>query len=141
MAQKEEFGILVNVEEYNFLAHANEKEDQEELNTNCIFIAKLPQASSDTEDDVAPTYDTDASSKVPQYDACYNNDMFIMFAHEEKHTDLPKSITTFKDVDRRQEKDREFTQRSQSMKGTGQILLRSSYERLKTKTISGIINE
>nr|GEU41645.1 integrase, catalytic region, zinc finger, CCHC-type, peptidase aspartic, catalytic [Tanacetum cinerariifolium] len=51
---------------------------------NCIFMTKLQPASPNM--DSTHVYDTDGLPKVPNFDNIYN-----MFAHEEQHSELPKS--------------------------------------------------
>nr|GFA58615.1 integrase, catalytic region, zinc finger, CCHC-type, peptidase aspartic, catalytic [Tanacetum cinerariifolium] len=52
------------VEEYDLMAAAADLDKIEEVNANCILIAKLQQAStSGTQTDSTPVYDTDGSAK------------------------------------------------------------------------------
>nr|GEX22801.1 Gag-Pol polyprotein [Tanacetum cinerariifolium] len=64
IAQKEEAGIQLQAEEYDLMAAAADLDEIEEVNTNCIFMANLQQASSSgTQTDSAPVYDTDGSAE------------------------------------------------------------------------------
>nr|GFC00028.1 hypothetical protein [Tanacetum cinerariifolium] len=63
----------------------------EEVNTNCILIANLQQAStSGTQSDSAPVYDTDGSAEL--HENCDDNDIFNMFTQEEWYTELLEPI-------------------------------------------------
>nr|GEU67295.1 retrovirus-related Pol polyprotein from transposon TNT 1-94 [Tanacetum cinerariifolium] len=65
----------------------------EEVNANCILMANLQQAStSDTQTDKAPVYDLDGSTEVHNYENCYDNEIFNMFAQEEQYTELLEPI-------------------------------------------------
>nr|GFC63500.1 hypothetical protein [Tanacetum cinerariifolium] len=64
IAQKEEAGIQLQAEEYDLMAAAADLDDIEEVNANCILMAKLQQAStSGTQSDSTPVYDTDGSAE------------------------------------------------------------------------------
>nr|GFD43657.1 hypothetical protein [Tanacetum cinerariifolium] len=53
-------GIQLQAEEYDLMAAAADLDEIEEVNTNCILMANLQQAStSGTQIDSAPVYDTD----------------------------------------------------------------------------------
>ncbi|GKC82191.1 hypothetical protein Tco_1137908 [Tanacetum coccineum] len=61
----------------------------EEVNANFILMANLQQAStSGTQTDKALVYDSDGSTKVHNYNNCYDNEMFNMFTQEEQYTEL-----------------------------------------------------
>ncbi|GJT72584.1 integrase, catalytic region, zinc finger, CCHC-type containing protein [Tanacetum coccineum] len=80
IAQKEEAGIQLQAEEFDFIAAARDLDEIEEVNANCILMANLQQAStSGTQTDKAPVYDLDGSTEVHEYDNCYNNEIFNMF--------------------------------------------------------------
>ncbi|GJV12969.1 hypothetical protein Tco_1354510 [Tanacetum coccineum] len=65
----------------------------EEVNTNCILMSNLQQAStSGTRIDKALVYDSDGSAEVHEYDNFYNNEIFNMFTQEEQYTDLLEPI-------------------------------------------------
>nr|GEW22698.1 hypothetical protein [Tanacetum cinerariifolium] len=65
----------------------------EEVNTNCILMANLQQAStSGTQTDKAPVYDSDGSAEVHNYENCYDNEIFNMFTQEEQYTELLEPI-------------------------------------------------
>nr|GEY34296.1 retrovirus-related Pol polyprotein from transposon TNT 1-94 [Tanacetum cinerariifolium] len=64
IAQKEEAGIELQAEEFDFMAAAGDMDKIEEVNANCILMANLQQAStSGTQHNKAPVYDTDGSAK------------------------------------------------------------------------------
>ncbi|GJV04856.1 hypothetical protein Tco_1338425 [Tanacetum coccineum] len=93
IAQKEEAGIQLQAEEFDFMAVAGDLDEIEEVNANCILMANLQQAStSGTQIDKAPVYDSDGSAEVHEYDNCYNNTIFNMFTQEEQYTDLLEPI-------------------------------------------------
>ncbi|GJW43046.1 retrovirus-related pol polyprotein from transposon TNT 1-94 [Tanacetum coccineum] len=73
IAQKEEAGIQLQAEEFDFMAAAGDLDEIEEL-------------------DKAPVYDTDGSAEVQHNDNCYDNDIFNMFTQEEQYTDLLEPI-------------------------------------------------
>nr|GEX43172.1 hypothetical protein [Tanacetum cinerariifolium] len=91
IAQKEEAGIQLQVEEYDLMAVAADLDEIEEVNANCILMANLQQASSSgTQTDSTPVYDTDRSAEVHEnYD---NNEIFNMFTQEEQYTELLEPI-------------------------------------------------
>nr|GFB19928.1 hypothetical protein [Tanacetum cinerariifolium] len=93
IAQKEEAGIQLQAEEFNFMAAAGDLYEIEEVNANCILMANLQHAStSGTQLDKDPVYDTDDSAKVQLNDNCYDNEIFNTFTQEEQYTDLLKPI-------------------------------------------------
>nr|GFC02592.1 hypothetical protein [Tanacetum cinerariifolium] len=64
IAQKEEAGIQLQAEEFDFMAAAGDLDEIEEVNANCILMANLQQASTfGTRHDRAPVYDTDGSAE------------------------------------------------------------------------------
>ncbi|GJX95839.1 retrovirus-related pol polyprotein from transposon TNT 1-94 [Tanacetum coccineum] len=88
IAQKEEAGIQLNSEEFDFMAAAGAYDEIEEVNANCTLKDNLQQASTlGTQTDNAPVYDSDGSAEcgtVEQhpanveetrvlYDSLYNN--------------------------------------------------------------------
>ncbi|GJZ30576.1 hypothetical protein Tco_0575623 [Tanacetum coccineum] len=84
IAQKEETGIQLQAEEFDLMAALGDLEEIEEVNTNCILMANLQQASTlGTQTDKAPVCDSDGSAEVHEYDHCYNNEIFNMFTQEE----------------------------------------------------------
>nr|GFA22764.1 hypothetical protein [Tanacetum cinerariifolium] len=91
IAQKEEAGIQLQAEEYDLMAAAADIDEIEEVNTNCILMANLQQASSSgTQTDSTPVYEIDTSAMVHEnYD---NNEIFNMFTQEEQYTELLKPI-------------------------------------------------
>nr|GEU99042.1 retrovirus-related Pol polyprotein from transposon TNT 1-94 [Tanacetum cinerariifolium] len=93
IAQKEEAGIQLQAEEFDFMAAAGDLDEIEEVNANCILMENLQQAStSGTQHDKAPVYDTDGSTEVHLNDNCYDNEIFNMFTQEEEYTDLLEPI-------------------------------------------------
>nr|GFC15503.1 hypothetical protein [Tanacetum cinerariifolium] len=89
IAQKEEAGIQLQAEEFDFMAAAGDLDKIEEVNANCILMVNLQQAStSGTQHDRTPVYDTDGSAEVYLNDNCYDNEIFNMFTQEEQYTDL-----------------------------------------------------
>nr|GFC32846.1 hypothetical protein [Tanacetum cinerariifolium] len=65
----------------------------DEVNTNCILMVNLQQAStSGTQDDKTPVYDTDSSAEVHLNDNYYDNEIFNMFTQQEQYTDLLEPI-------------------------------------------------
>nr|GFC72993.1 hypothetical protein [Tanacetum cinerariifolium] len=64
IAQKEEAGIQLQAEEFDFMAAAGDLDEIEEVNANCILMANLQHAStSGTQLEKAPVYDTDGSAE------------------------------------------------------------------------------
>nr|GFB27553.1 hypothetical protein [Tanacetum cinerariifolium] len=93
ISQKEEAGIQLQAEEFDFMAAAGDLDEIEEVNANYILMANLQQAStSGTQHDRAPVYDTDGSTEVQLNDNCYDNEVFNMFTQEEQYTDLLEPI-------------------------------------------------
>nr|GFA38989.1 hypothetical protein [Tanacetum cinerariifolium] len=93
IAQKEEAGIQLQEEEFDFMAAAGDLDKIKEVYANCILIANSQQAStSGTQHDKAPVYDTDGSAEVQLNDNCYNNKIFNMLDQEEQYTDLLEPI-------------------------------------------------
>ncbi|GJX31424.1 hypothetical protein Tco_0241279 [Tanacetum coccineum] len=86
LAQQQEAGIKINVEQHDFLA--NEKVDDYDSEVddapiiNAIFMAKLSPAGSINKDEVGPSYDSDMLYEVPNYDTYHANDMFNPFVQE-----------------------------------------------------------
>nr|GEX67164.1 Gag-Pol polyprotein [Tanacetum cinerariifolium] len=74
-------------------ARAEDLDEIEEVNANCILMANLQQAStSGTQTDKAPVYDSDGSVEVHNYENCYDNEIFNMFTQEEQYTELLEPI-------------------------------------------------
>nr|GFB16236.1 hypothetical protein [Tanacetum cinerariifolium] len=62
IAQKEEAGIQLQAEEFDFMAAAGDLDEIESVNANYILMTNLQHAStSGTQLDKAPVYDTDSS--------------------------------------------------------------------------------
>nr|GEV29084.1 retrovirus-related Pol polyprotein from transposon TNT 1-94 [Tanacetum cinerariifolium] len=65
IAQKEEAGIQLQVEEFDLVAIATDLDEIEEVNANCILMANLQQSStSSTQTDKAPVYDSDGLAEI-----------------------------------------------------------------------------
>ncbi|GKB18105.1 retrotransposon protein, putative, unclassified [Tanacetum coccineum] len=93
IAQKEEAGIQLTSEEFDFMAAAGACEETERANANCSLENNLQQASSSgTQSDKAPVYDSDGSAEVHHSENCYDNDIFNMFTQEEQYTELLEPI-------------------------------------------------
>ncbi|GJU85495.1 hypothetical protein Tco_1293041 [Tanacetum coccineum] len=62
--QKEEAGIQLNSDEFDYMASAVAYDETDEVNANCTLKDNLQQAStSDTQTDKAPVYDSDRSAE------------------------------------------------------------------------------
>nr|GEX83230.1 retrovirus-related Pol polyprotein from transposon TNT 1-94 [Tanacetum cinerariifolium] len=93
IAQKKETGIQLQAEEFNLIAAAADLDEIEEVNTNCILMANLQQASTlGTQTDKAPVHDSYESAEVHNYDNSYDNEIFSMFTQEEQYTKLLEPI-------------------------------------------------
>ncbi|GKA45549.1 hypothetical protein Tco_0738345, partial [Tanacetum coccineum] len=93
IAQKEEAGIQLNSEEFDFMATTGAYDEIEEATANCNLQDNLQQATtSGTQSDKAPVYVSDGSDEVHQSENCYDNDIFNMFTQEEQYTDVLKPI-------------------------------------------------
>ncbi|GJW94125.1 hypothetical protein Tco_0173797 [Tanacetum coccineum] len=77
IAQKEEVGIQITQEEFEFMA--------------------AQASTSGTHSDNAPVYDSDGSTEVHHYDNCYNNDIFNMLTQEVQYTDLQTELDRTKE--------------------------------------------
>ncbi|GJR71376.1 hypothetical protein Tco_0083741 [Tanacetum coccineum] len=73
IAQKEEAGIQLNSEEFDFMTVVGAYDEIEET-------------------DKAPVYDSDGSAEVHHLKICYDNDIFNMFTQEEQYTELLEPI-------------------------------------------------
>ncbi|GJT09500.1 gag-pol polyprotein [Tanacetum coccineum] len=93
IAQKEEARIQLQAEEFDLMAVVADLDKIEEVNTNCILMANLQQAStSSTQTDKAPVYDSYESAEVQLHDKCYNDEIFNMFTQEDRYTELLEPI-------------------------------------------------
>ncbi|GJW17061.1 retrovirus-related pol polyprotein from transposon TNT 1-94 [Tanacetum coccineum] len=93
IAQKEEAGIQLTFEEFDFMAVVGACKETKKANANCTLENNLQQASSSgTQSDKAPVYDSDGSAEVHHSENCYNNDIFNMFTQEEQYTELLEPI-------------------------------------------------
>ncbi|GKC69121.1 hypothetical protein Tco_1115004 [Tanacetum coccineum] len=64
IAQKEEAGIQLQVEEFDRMAATGDIDEIEEVNANCILMSNLQQAStSGTQTNKAPIYDSNGSAE------------------------------------------------------------------------------
>ncbi|GJT14707.1 hypothetical protein Tco_0861749 [Tanacetum coccineum] len=85
IAQKVEARIQLQDEEFDFMAAAGDLDEIEEVNSNCILMANLQEASTlGSQIDKPPAYDSDGSAKVHHSENCYNNEIFNMFSQEEQ---------------------------------------------------------
>ncbi|GJS62595.1 integrase, catalytic region, zinc finger, CCHC-type containing protein [Tanacetum coccineum] len=83
IAQKDEAGIQLNYEEFDFMAAADAYDKIEKVNANCNLQDNLQQAStSGTQTDNAPVYDSDGSAEKAQQkqQSLYNGKVLL-----EKH--------------------------------------------------------
>nr|GEW52753.1 retrovirus-related Pol polyprotein from transposon TNT 1-94 [Tanacetum cinerariifolium] len=132
IAQKEEAGIQLQAEEFDFMAAVGDLDEIEEVNANCIMMANLKHAStSDTQLDKAPIYDIDGSADVQLNDNCYDNEIFNMFTQEEKYTDLLNPIPEPQLVP---QDDNHVTSVSPSMMQSGGTVETSSAPNEETRT-------
>ncbi|GJT32854.1 retrovirus-related pol polyprotein from transposon TNT 1-94 [Tanacetum coccineum] len=93
IALKEEAGIQLTQEEFDFMANAGAYEEIERVNANCTLKDNLQQASTScTQTDKAPVYDSDKSAEVHHSEFFYDNDIFNMFTQEEQYTELLEPI-------------------------------------------------
>ncbi|GJW91228.1 hypothetical protein Tco_0168781 [Tanacetum coccineum] len=93
IAQKDESGIQLNYEKFDFMAAAGAYDEIEKVTANCNLQDNLQQAStSGTQSDKALVYDSDGSAEVHHSKNCYDNDIFNMFTQEEKYTELLEPI-------------------------------------------------
>ncbi|GJV62381.1 retrovirus-related pol polyprotein from transposon TNT 1-94 [Tanacetum coccineum] len=106
IAQKEEAGIQLTQEEFDFMADAGDYDEIEKVTANCNLQDNLQQAStSGTQSDKAPVYDSDGSAEgggtVEQHSAtveetrAYHESLFHNIAAEvEKVNSLSKEKST-----------------------------------------------
>nr|GEZ04907.1 hypothetical protein [Tanacetum cinerariifolium] len=93
ISQKEEVGIQLQAEEFDFMAAAGDLDEIKDVNANYILMENLQHAStSGTQLDKTPVYDIDGSAEVQLYDNCYDNEIFNMFIQEEQYTDQLEPI-------------------------------------------------
>nr|GEX04777.1 hypothetical protein [Tanacetum cinerariifolium] len=77
--------------EYDLMAAAADLDEIEEVNTNCILMANLQQAStSATQTNSALVYDSDGSAEV--HENCDDNEIFNKLTQEEQYTKLLEPI-------------------------------------------------
>nr|GEX43034.1 putative ribonuclease H-like domain-containing protein [Tanacetum cinerariifolium] len=89
----EEAGIKLQAEEFDLMVATADLDEIKEVNVNSILMANLQQAStSGTQTDKDPVYDSDRSAEVPNYEDCYDNDIFNMFTQEEQYIELLEPI-------------------------------------------------
>nr|GEV75199.1 hypothetical protein [Tanacetum cinerariifolium] len=79
IAQKEEAGIKLQAEEFDFMAASGDLDEIEEVNANCILMANLQHAStSGTQLDKAPIYDTNGLAEpIPEPQLVSQNDNHV----------------------------------------------------------------
>nr|GEZ26210.1 retrovirus-related Pol polyprotein from transposon TNT 1-94 [Tanacetum cinerariifolium] len=89
IAQKEEAGIQLQVEEYDLMAAAADLDEIKEVSANCILMANSQQSStSGTQTDSAPVYDSDGSAKALELEikrllkAVVSQDIMIIVQNE-----------------------------------------------------------
>ncbi|GJU17620.1 hypothetical protein Tco_1145586 [Tanacetum coccineum] len=94
IAQKEEAGIQLTSEEFDFMAAVGACKETKRANANCTLENNLQQASSSgTQSDKALCSMTfSGSAEVHHSENCYNNDIFNMFTQEEQYTELLEPI-------------------------------------------------
>nr|GFA74421.1 hypothetical protein [Tanacetum cinerariifolium] len=86
-------GIQLQAEEFDLMAAAEDLDEIEEVNANCILMANLQQPStSGTQNNKALVYDSNGSAKVYNYENCYNDEIFNMFTQEEQYTEQLEPI-------------------------------------------------
>ncbi|GJW45189.1 retrovirus-related pol polyprotein from transposon TNT 1-94 [Tanacetum coccineum] len=93
IAQKDEAGIQLNSEEFDFMPAAGAYDEIEKVTVNYNLQDNLQQAStSGTQSDKALVYDSDGSAEVYHSENCYDNDIFNMFTQEEQYIELLEPI-------------------------------------------------
>ncbi|GJZ18532.1 integrase, catalytic region, zinc finger, CCHC-type containing protein [Tanacetum coccineum] len=93
IAQKEEAGIQLTSEEFDFMAAVGACKETKRANANCTLENNLQQAStSGTQSDKVPVYDSNGSADVHLFENCYDNDIFNMFTQEEQYIELLEPI-------------------------------------------------
>ncbi|GJX89722.1 hypothetical protein Tco_0343048 [Tanacetum coccineum] len=93
IAQKDEVGIQLNYEEFDFMAAAGAYDEIEKVTANYNLQNNMQQAStSGTQSNKAHVYDSDGSAQVHHYENCYDNDIFNMFTQEKQYTELLEPI-------------------------------------------------
>ncbi|GKB20570.1 hypothetical protein Tco_0854493, partial [Tanacetum coccineum] len=98
IAQKEEAGIQITQEEFEFMAAVDAHEETKREKVNNTSEDRLQQAStSGTQSDNAPIYDSDGSTEVPKDENCYDHDIFNMLTHEVQYTDLQTELDRIKE--------------------------------------------
>nr|GFA14748.1 hypothetical protein [Tanacetum cinerariifolium] len=131
IAQKEEAGIKLQVEEYDLMAAAADLDEIKKVNANYILMANLQQAStSGTQTDSTPVYDSDGSAEVHEnYD---DNEIFNMFTQEEQYTELLELIPESHQVS---QNDNEVISKDTSVEQGGETraLYDSLYQNLATE--------
>ncbi|GKD16246.1 hypothetical protein Tco_1205404 [Tanacetum coccineum] len=89
IAQKEEVGIQLTQEEFDFMADACVNDETERVQINCTSEDTLQQAStSRTQPNNAPVYDLDGSTEVPNDETWCDNDILNMLPSDVQSTDL-----------------------------------------------------
>ncbi|GJZ25442.1 hypothetical protein Tco_0569695 [Tanacetum coccineum] len=79
--------IHLQAEEFDLMTVSCDIDEIEEVNSNCILMANLQQAStSGTQTNKASVYDSDGSAELHHYENCYDNAIFNMFTLEEQYS-------------------------------------------------------
>ncbi|GKA36664.1 hypothetical protein Tco_0723229 [Tanacetum coccineum] len=98
IAQKEEAGIQLTQEEFDFMDDACASEETERVQMNCTSEDTLQQAStSGTQPDNAPVYDSYGSTEVPNDETCCDNDIFNILPSDVQSTDLQTELDRTKE--------------------------------------------
>ncbi|GKB06037.1 hypothetical protein Tco_0834270 [Tanacetum coccineum] len=77
--------------------HSDEEED--ESTAICIMIERIKEVDTNSTLDANPSYDIDGLSKVPNYNTCFNNELYFVSANDQKHPEQPESINNTYIVD------------------------------------------
>ncbi|GKC20910.1 hypothetical protein Tco_1023060 [Tanacetum coccineum] len=93
IAQKEESGIQLQAEEFDFMADIGDLDEIEEVNANCILMANLQQTStSSTQIDKALVYDSDGSAEND------NNVIFVVSSVEQSGRTIEQHYATIEET-------------------------------------------
>ncbi|GJW33344.1 hypothetical protein Tco_0053376 [Tanacetum coccineum] len=93
IAQKEEAGIQLQAEEFDFMATIGDLDEIEEVNANCILMANLQQTStSGTQIDKALVYDSDGSAEND------NNVIFVVSSVEQSGRAVEQHYATIEET-------------------------------------------
>ncbi|GJW54029.1 hypothetical protein Tco_0098114 [Tanacetum coccineum] len=93
IAQKEEAGVQLQAEEFDFMAAIGDLDEIEEVNANCILMANLQQTStSGTQIDKALVYDSDGSAEND------NNVIFVVSSVEQSGRAVEQHYATIEET-------------------------------------------